>query len=407
MQRALDLASPRLSARAIEDQISQFRSLEERFTLPTAYLEAIDRIRDSLLKSPALDSLALLATRQSEFFGKLQERQTELLNARFSEINELARRSMERIVESLIPVEALLDSMQMSEAVLDAALLPSSAYQAFADIQIELASSATSRIETANRLLFVDAAGELLEEMSKGIEFAVLIAKDLATTEIPVDWEVNLYAGLARKAEEVDFEAEGFEAEELVEGSCEAGVAHLGQRLVRLIYDLNTEAEREGKLPVFKPTTKSLYACMLISTQVATEDDSFHRIVDQLYFLLYEGSADAKRLIETWSAERLDALWRLKHLRLGARHDIDHGKRREIEGKTESIAEAFRKLIGSVIPKVRADWCRAQLALYNQLVEMLEHLWFNDAQEVDDSEPPAGADDTGASRLGRRSAGKR
>jgi len=57
---------------------------------------------------------------------------------------------------------------------------------------------------------------------------------------------------------------------------------------------LNTEAEREGRSPVFKPTTKNLYACGRIPVCVATEDSTFNYVVDQLYFLLYEGSGSSK-----------------------------------------------------------------------------------------------------------------
>jgi hypothetical protein len=390
MQRALDLLSPQLLSaynalpKAIEDQVAQLRMLEERFTLPTAYLDAIDRLQNDLLKNPALDSLALITARQSAFIEEIQASQSNiaLLTKQSFELSELAARPAIRVREALIPIEALLSSTQLSDAALGAMLLPYSAYQTFAESQIGLAASAASKIATANRLLFADAAGELLEQMSKASELAVLMTKGISKSEFPAAWEVNLYAGLATRAEAVDFEDESFKAEEFVEGGCETGVARIGQRLVRLVYDLNTEAEREGRPPVFKPTTKSQYACMFIATRVATEDDSFYAIVDQLYFILYEGSADAQRLTATWGTDRLEALWLLKHLRRGARHDLAHGRDREIEQKIESVAEAFKKLIGAVIPKARADWCRAQLALYTQLVEMLEHLWFSEARVV-------------------------
>ena len=82
-----------------------------------------------------------------------------------------------------------------------------------------------------------------------------------------------------------------------------------------------------------------------------------------------------------------------------------HGDKRNIAKKMKNIADAFDALIGTTVPKLRRDWCRAQLALYEQLIEMLERLWFGDDDEVDNSEPADGADDPKATPPDRRSSG--
>lgn len=397
LQRALDLVRPQLTElQALPDsvkaQIDRFRTLEEAFTLPQEYLDSVRRVQEQLTASPVLAELPRLAARADEFIQEFRDQQRELALSvqRINEMRELARPPTSRIVDSLVGVEALLRSVEVSETLLEAALLPQRAFQDFVAFQLDRVAGAASTIEKSSRLRFVDAASELLDEMTKGFDLGVLMAPQLASAELNVDWEVNVFAGLSRKAEDAPFEDEGFEAEAFVLDSCEARIATLGQRLIRLVYDLNTEAEREGRPHIFKPTTKTLYACSLIPSYVAEGNDSFNRIVDQLYFLLYEGSGDAKRLMDFGSTDRFEALWRLKHLRREARHDVGHGSEGEIQKKQKETGKAFVGLAGSVVPKNSGDWCKAQLSLYEQLVAMLEEIWFDDEDGEKADEPSAG-----------------
>ena len=155
-------------------------------------------------------------------------------------------------------------------------------------------------------------------------------------------------------------------------------IATLGDRLVQLVYDLNVEAEREGKAPLFKPTTKALMACAVIPSRVAFDSTSFNEVTDHLFFLLYEGSGSAQRLTARLDERKLTALWTLKHLRLGSRHDIDHGTERDAEKKNRQVGEAYKQLVGSVAPRSKNEWMNAQVALYKKLVEMLKQVWFGE-----------------------------
>ena len=394
IQRTLDRLQPQLDnmmkviPSAVQAQLDQLRWIQESYTLPTEYLDAVTTIQKALQSSPVLDDLSLLTSSEGRFLREIGKRQEELqlLTERIAGAQDLIRLPAEWVVESLVPIEALLKSRDMSEQVLQAMTLPQLAYQSFAESQLELAATATSKSVRTNRLLFVDAAGQLLEDMTKGFELALLMEKSLSTSEVKPEWEVNVYAELAARAEDVDFEDEEFDAEAFVYESCEGKVTELGSRLIRLVYDLNTEAEREGRSPVFKPTTKNLYACGTIPICVATEDGTFNYVVDQLYFLLYEGSGSSNRLKKARSAKHFEALDRLRDLRLGGRHDVDHGKQKDIEKKNRNVGEAFYNLIGIVVPRDPLDWCRAQVALYQQLVDMLEKLWFGD-DEPENSEP--------------------
>ena len=91
-----------------------------------------------------------------------------------------------------------------------------------------------------------------------------------------------------------------------------------------------------------------------------------------MFFLLYEGSGTAKRLQPFASDRDLEPLWRVKHLRLEARHDVDHGT--DSESKHNKIGAAYIDLIGTPIITTPREWARAQLKLYTQLLGLLEHI---------------------------------
>ena len=362
--------------------MDRLATVRDRFTLPTHYLDAVERIREALEKQPRLEQLQFLGRRENnEVLHDLRQRQIELdrLLRRFTGAELAFQMPTERIVASLASTEALLNSKRLSDHVLEAAIQPQLAYQDFARHQLELAA-ATSDIGKANRLHLVDSAADLLQAMNSALELAVLMNPELPETLRFPQPGVNLYAELEVELEDLDLEEPDVDVEDAVVDSGSGRVAELGSQLVRLVYDFNTEAEREGKPAIFKPTTKALYACALIPTRVATDEQSFNELVDHLYFLLYEGSGTADRLTERRSAEEFEALWRVKHLRLGARHDVDHGS--SVATKNRDIGKAYVALIGSVMPRSRSEWIQAQVSLYSQLVDMLEDLWFGE-----DSEP--------------------
>jgi len=287
----------------------------------------------------------------------------------------------QRIIESLVPIEALHNTVQLNDELLRIATLPQQAFQEFSSQQLKLAAVTTSDIARMNLLSIVDSAADLLDDMNSGLRLAVLMDRTFAKTVLPIDYpvpiKINLYIELKKDLDSIDLEDPEFDAEEAVADSNATQIAELGKQIIRLVYNLNTETERENRPTIFKPTSKTGLACSIIPTSIATNEESFNRQIDQLFFLLYEGSGSAKRLIEKKPAEHFEALWRVKHLRLSARHDIDHGSKSQIDKKHRNIAAAYTALIGSPVPRTGSDWCQAQVNLYAQLVEMLEDLWFN------------------------------
>jgi len=154
--------------------------------------------------------------------------------------------------------------------------------------------------------------------------------------------------------------------------SIPARLVYLGYSIIEQIYKINTFSEREKQFLIFKPTTRTMHACGIIASHIASDENTFNLLIDQLYFLLYEGSGSAKRLIPIASDSNLQPIWTLKHLRLSARHDVDHGDRLSIQEKRMNIRNAFTFLLGKVMPITPGDWQRAQLRLYEEIDLMLK-----------------------------------
>ncbi len=147
-------------------------------------------------------------------------------------------------------------------------------------------------------------------------------------------------------------------------------VNSLGAAIVELIYRINQCAQRTSGDVVFKPTNKTMYACMQIPNLIADNENDFGVIIDHLFYLIYEGTGAAKRLVGRLADDQLDPLWRLKHLRLGYRHDVEHGDR--VAEKEIQIGNAYRSLIKKPAPATDTEWKQAQLAVYEEQTEMLK-----------------------------------
>lgn len=384
LYRALESMRPALDALdnvpgSIIDSVAKLDLLQDRFMFPPDYLASTRKIQELLASSPVIESLELLSGLDSPTMRTLQGQQyqiDEILRAIAPSTSGIDA-TMQHMINSVASTEALLGLQRLSGPLVEVVLQPQLAFQEFAKKYLDLAA-AGSEIARQNRLLLVDASAGILDSVKKGFDLAALMCPSHEDLWVGASPRVNVYSALDHEFEFLDLEEPSIDAESVVEASSSGMVAAIGAQLVRLVYNLNVEAEREGKVPVFKPTTKTLMACALIPSHVAFDRASFNEITDHLFFLLYEGSGSAQRLTTRLDERKLEALWMLKHLRLGSRHDIDHGTEREIEKKNLQVGEAYKRLVGSVAPRSRKEWMSAQVALYKELVKMLEQVWFGE-----------------------------
>lgn len=140
------------------------------------------------------------------------------------------------------------------------------------------------------------------------------------------------------------------------------------------ITEVNTLAETAGLQAIFKPTNRLVEAAMALPWLPAYNRSKFVEFLNWMYQAFYEGSGYAKRLREQLTDEECDPLWRLKHLRTWAHHDIEHGDLQEAARKKRLIAESFEMLIGKPQPEMREDFLRAQSELSKRIMSMMRLL---------------------------------
>lgn len=109
-----------------------------------------------------------------------------------------------------------------------------------------------------------------------------------------------------------------------------------------MIYTVNERAAARTGSDIFKMTNKSSRAVKKLA-DVSDSEDRFSGFVDELYFLVYEGSGACKRLPKPPPAFALD----VKFLRTQLRHDLDHGAESEAATKRQRGAAVLQKYLGT------------------------------------------------------------
>lgn len=137
------------------------------------------------------------------------------------------------------------------------------------------------------------------------------------------------------------------------------------------IYNINRKYSAAHGEDLFKMTTKSSVA---ISTfgEPCRDLAQYGRLVDSLYFLVYEGSGACKRL----PAPPPDFSMDVKFLRTALRHDINHGDDSEIRKKRQRATETFEKYSGKKTPEECGpeEFLSAQVRILKGLLSFLNNL---------------------------------
>jgi hypothetical protein len=150
--------------------------------------------------------------------------------------------------------------------------------------------------------------------------------------------------------------------------------ATLARYVCHLVTEVNNVAAATGTGPVFRPTNRLVEGAAGLPFIIATSRVEFQDFINLLFQMLYEGSGAAARFKGNLTDDELEPLWRLKHTRLWAFHDIEHGDARDIAEKQGKIAHAFRQLIGKPVPESEDDYRIAQGRLLESLARMLDLL---------------------------------
>lgn len=277
-----------------------------------------------------------------------------------------------QVQSALAALEASARLYSAPEAYWSNALAVVASYEQFAIRQTKRLASDPEGV-APRRARVTELAGALLVS-SLGATDAVAGEPQSEAPRVPtvkprIFGPLNSHLGFVYRASvEVDVDL-------AVAGALPSKICHLGGAIIGTVVRVNEVFRRTGRRDVFSPTNRSLWAASVIPAVVVGNELDFAAVIDALFFLLYEGSAAGSknaRFTPLLTDDELQPLWRVKHLRLNYRHDIEHGDDKDIARKHQNVGAAFVALIGKHAPTRPADWTAAQAELYGQLLAMLQ-----------------------------------
>ena len=196
-----------------------------------------------------------------------------------------------------------------------------------------------------------------------------------AHVEVDLDRDLNIpregRAELIRRAGEADSTDAGITADTNAHRA-----AMLSIVLVDLIVNINTAAKVSGKQDVFSPTSRGYSSVVVLSTTIARDPQALGRVINALFFLVYEGAGDDKLRFQEegggpLKSEECEPIWQLKHLRLNEDHDIDHGSKNDRLKKWRSLGKDLRAMGLERLPQTPAEFEELQLRIYEGVIAVL------------------------------------
>ena len=123
-------------------------------------------------------------------------------------------------------------------------------------------------------------------------------------------------------------------------------IGRLGDSIGLSVTGLNHQYSAIHGEDLFKMTNRTAKALIQLGTPIS-DLDKYKQFIDDLYFLLVEGAGPRLR-------EKLQSFEDIKLLRLGLRHDLDHGRPRQAAKKRKRIGTVFSQYARSPSPQTVA-----------------------------------------------------
>lgn len=138
--------------------------------------------------------------------------------------------------------------------------------------------------------------------------------------------------------------AGAFDTAALKESGISGRISELGKLITAHVSRLNTAYSAIHGKDLFKATNKTATAQANMREQI-TNLSQYQTLVDNLYFLFWEGPGD--RLNDAIPQSFID----VNALRTDLQHDVDHGKATNVKTKKKKIGATFQKLGGETSPE--------------------------------------------------------
>jgi len=144
----------------------------------------------------------------------------------------------------------------------------------------------------------------------------------------------------------------------------EKQLKQLSDDILELISECNEIYYSKKQEALFKTTSEFLKNIPQLSRPIENRID-MGIFIDAIYKMLYEGSGSLKRIEEFGGKGEEHILLDVKHIRTDFRHDIEHGKPKELKRKKVLISKIYKNYAGeSTLAKFqKADYANIQIAL--------------------------------------------
>lgn len=137
-----------------------------------------------------------------------------------------------------------------------------------------------------------------------------------------------------------------FEPEGIAGSGLDDEIGRLGDSIGSTVTVLNDEYSAIHGKDLVKMTNRTTEALLRLGTPISELDD-YKQLIDDLYFLLHEGPGSRLE-------EKPQVFEDISQLRLGLRHDLDHGKPGKVAKKRKNVGTVFSQYAGSPAPQTVA-----------------------------------------------------
>ena len=279
-----------------------------------------------------------------------------------------------QLAETLKPIASLSAELQIKA---DSTLATSQLLKSYSAFVLAQHKSIQRDIDSADkRLKMIEIATDMVQDHISSVCDYVTDKKesseDIIGSEVQVEKSktaiqyIPSYLGYALK------ENSTCDLEEEFQKSMICKIITGGKGIVSKIEYINDYYLSNGKKELFTPTNKTFRAISCLSTAFSVDDTTFGNVIDSLYMLLYEGSGDAKRVLEVLSDSECAPLWDIKHIRTDFRHDIEHGDDKKYLAKMQLIGAAYNGICGKNKPLRQKDWVTAHCNLFIKVNKLLD-----------------------------------
>ncbi len=276
--------------------------------------------------------------------------------------------------DSLSVLGATTEFVKISPQFAEAASRLPRAYVLFSRGLTERILNVQTENEGDSAALVLDHGGAMLGDSSSALQQTIEAGPEGELPQLELPSRFNLFTMLQLTVASRYSRMTTQEFSEILNNGPAMLINSLGCAIVGSVIDLNKTAGLANGKILFQPSVRTMEAGLLLPNHVATNENEFARVVDALYFMLWEASGTHGGMVYKLltGTQHFGPLAAIRDLRRVFRHDLEQGS--GVEKKLIKGGDVFRRLINRSSPQTSVHWREAQIALYREIYDMLHVL---------------------------------